>query len=118
MTMTFIPLLGAVDLQLHSFSVDYSFVFYITMMTLVLAVLLKSVKIMLAEVVFFAIFFIIDIPVIYVLLTALQILLTLFVLYRLKQAIDYNYMLILEKTHQIPRKITSSGDNGHRSTFL
>lgn len=42
----------------------------------------------------------------------LQILFTIYLLYRMKQAIDYNYALVLEKTHQTPRKITSDGDTG------
>src|SRR5699024_12083656 len=47
----------------------------------------------------------------------LQILFTIYLLYRMKQAIDYNYALVLEKTHQTPRKITSDGDTGTQFTF-
>ena len=48
---------------------------------------------------------------------AVQILLTIYVLYRMKKAIDYNYGLVQEKIHRAPRNITSSGDNGTKRVF-
>ncbi|ENH96656.1 hypothetical protein J416_09784 [Gracilibacillus halophilus YIM-C55.5] len=47
-----------------------------------------------------------------------QILFGLWILYRLWQAVDYNYDLELEKTHRIPQKHTKGGQDGTRNHFL
>lgn len=46
-----------------------------------------------------------------------QAILVLYFLYRIKRAIDYNYQLVLEKTHTIPPKITRGGNSGIRTAF-
>ena len=50
-------------------------------------------------------------------LMLLQIILSIITLYRVKLAIDYNYYLVLEKTHQAPKKYTTKGANGTKFTF-
>src|SRR5690625_6689173 len=43
----------------------------------------------------------------------LQIILTLFIMYKMKYAIDRNYLLIMEKTHAIRRDITKNRSEEH-----
>lgn len=50
------------------------------------------------------------------LLAVIQIGFSLYMVFRVKQAIDFNYQLVLEKTHQIPPKITANG-NGSKATY-
>ncbi|MBP1931020.1 hypothetical protein [Ammoniphilus resinae] len=46
------------------------------------------------------------------LIGVLQIVFLVFVLYRCKKAIDYDFHLVLEKTHQIPKNLTKDGRIG------
>ncbi|WP_022794970.1 hypothetical protein [Marinococcus halotolerans] len=50
--------------------------------------------------------------------TVCQGLLSILVIVGYLKAINYNYHLILEKTHRIPRKITVHGCSGTRRSFL
>lgn len=52
-----------------------------------------------------------------VIVSVIQIMYSLFLLYRLMQAIHFNYLLVLEKTNQTPAEITQKG-SGSRSSFL
>lgn len=52
-----------------------------------------------------------------VIISVIQIVYSLFLVYRLMQAIHYSYMLVLEKTKQVPTNITQK-DSGVRSNFL
>ncbi|WP_188206333.1 hypothetical protein [Alkalibacillus aidingensis] len=52
------------------------------------------------------------------LLTILQFIFSAFIFYRLTRALEYNYHLILEKTHQEERYYTRGGSSGRRKTFL
>lgn len=83
------------------------------------SIILKSSKLFFTQVLL-SIFIIItgNIPIIHVALELFQVILAIFVLYKLYQALEYNYQLILEKTHQVPRKITNNGYNGTTKTFI
>jgi len=48
----------------------------------------------------------------------LQIILTLFIMYKMKYAIDRNYLLIMEKTHAIRQDITKNDYTGAQKSFL
>ena len=50
------------------------------------------------------------------LLAVVQIGFSIYMIFRVKQAIDFNYQLVLEKTHEIPPKITANG-NGSKPTY-
>ena len=52
-----------------------------------------------------------------VIISVMQIVYSLFLAYRLMEAIHYNYMLILEKTNKAPTDLTQKG-SGIRSSFL
>jgi len=94
--------------------------FILAIIAFVLCIVLRSPKFFLAQLFLTLAVFIVNKFVMYDLsfiFSTIQILLTIMILYRLKKAIDYNYLLILEKTHQIPRKITVNGYNGKRFTF-
>lgn len=52
-----------------------------------------------------------------IIVSVIQIIYSLFLLYRLMQAIHFNYRLVLEKTNKAPAEITQNG-SGIRSSFL
>jgi hypothetical protein len=51
-------------------------------------------------------------------IAAIQIALFLFFLYKIKRAVYYEYTLVIEKTHEIPRKITKEGNLGTKRSFF
>jgi len=98
----------------------YKFIFIIALITLAIIIMLKSSSHFIIQAVLlfglvtiggmeqtvFAIFF-----------TIIQIGFSLWVIYKIKLAIDYNYRLVLEKTHLTARKITENDYTGTRKSF-
>ncbi|MFZ3578413.1 hypothetical protein [Virgibacillus sp. DJP39] len=109
------------DTVFTSFLVENNIILVIAIQTLALSLVLRSVKVFTIELGLLILYFFIQTPVtnpVYILLVLVQILLVVFTFYRFKKAIDTVYQRQLEKTHQMPRKITSNGYNGSRSSFL
>lgn len=110
--------LSFVDFQF--ISQHYSFIFFLAVITLALAVMLKSVKAFITQ---FALLISLaflneSMPLaIPILVSIIQLLFSGFVIYRYKKAVDRNYRLILEKTRQIPRELTKN-DPGTKHSFL
>src|SRR5699024_10803063 len=100
----------------HWINHDYSFLFYIALMTLAL-ILLLNLK---GQFVLFLSFSLLNetvIPSILAVMIMVQIALSVFVLCRFKKAIDRNYQLILEKTHQSRPQLTKNS-NGSQKFFF
>lgn len=97
----------------------YSLILFLVIITLALTIILKSTKIFITQLILLLAFFFISESSSFVvgfLFIAAQIVLSLSTLYKLKKAIDRNYMLVLEKTHQARPNITK-GDNGSQRSF-
>lgn len=112
--------LAAVYSPFAHFAQEYVLLFVLAIITFVLCIALRSYKFFLAQLSLVIAVFLINEFMVYDLsfmLTTIQILFTVTVLYVLKKAVDYNYLLILEKTHQTPRNITKDSYNGSRSSF-
>lgn len=95
----------------------YGVLFILGIVTLAFTIMLRSWLLFLGQLLILGTSIMVSNLTISFILMNLQILFTIYLLYRMKQAIDYNYALVLEKTHQTPRKITSDGDTGTRFTF-
>ena len=95
----------------------YGILFILGIITLAFTILLRSWLLFLGQLIIVSTSMIVSNITISFILMILQILFTIYLLYRMKQAIDYNYVLVLEKTHQTPRKITSDRDTGTKFTF-
>jgi uncharacterized membrane protein len=78
---------------------------------------LKSVQMSLVQLIIILSLYMAQIEAIYILVGIVQVLFSLYIFYRLKQAIDYNYVLILEKTHLVERHITKGGRAGGLKSF-
>src|SRR5699024_1255884 len=104
----------------HWINHEYSFVFYIAFMTLSLILLLKSYKMFIGQFVLFLSFSLLNetvIPSILAVMIMFQIALSVFVLCRFKKAIERNYQLILEKTHQTRQQLTINSNGSQKSFF-
>ncbi|WP_249870004.1 hypothetical protein [Oceanobacillus saliphilus] len=120
MNMLNLSILAAAESPFANFAQEYTVIFYLAIMTFALSIVLRSTKFFLTQLALVLVVLILNetaIIVLQFLFTAIQVLLTATILYKMKKAIDYNYALILEKTHETPRRITTSGYNGTRSTF-
>jgi len=92
------------------------FIFIIAIITLSLATILRKYTILTLQIALLAAALFIPnllehIAVTYVLLV-LEVVLFAFALFRYKKAIDLNYCLIRETTHEIPKNITAGGGFG------
>jgi len=102
---------------LGPFSAWYGMLFILGIVTLAFTIMLRSWLLFLVQLLILSASMMVSNITISFILMNLQILFTIYLLYRMKQAIDYNYVLVLEKTHQTPRKITSDRDTGTKFTF-
>lgn len=85
-------------------------IIFVGILTVVFSIFVIDARIFLAQMVFSLIFpFVTNSPVLFNLLNVLQVLLAVYALYRCKKAVDYDYQLVLEKTHKIPQNITKGG---------
>ncbi|MUV37735.1 hypothetical protein JNUCC1_01541 [Lentibacillus sp. JNUCC-1] len=109
------------DVSLAVFITQAPLLFIAALFVLAFAVMLKSVKAILLELLLVVVMIGIQItamPMLYTIIGAVQVLVGLYILYRFFKALNYNYQLILEKTHQTPLNITDHGQNGSRQSFL
>lgn len=82
---------------------DHQLLFFIAIITLAFSIILKSVKLLCLQAAILLCLLIAaeSMPnALIATITILQALLGLFVIYKFKQAFDYNYHLVMEKTHQ------------------
>lgn len=105
----------------HIFLTDYKVILFVVLMSFALALMLKSMTAFLVQVALFVAIIIVDqtaIIALYIPMVVIQIAVALFLLYRLIVAIDRNYQLILEKTHQMHPEITKNRNSGTQRSFL
>src|SRR5690625_5090971 len=96
----------------------YKYIFILSLITFTIILMLKS-----------SIFFIIQVIMLFglamigqigyslfaTIFAIMQIAFSLWIIYKMKQAINYNYQLVLEKTHLIEREITENDYTGTRN---
>src|SRR5699024_10863366 len=102
---------------LGPFSAWYGRLFILGIVTLALTIMLRSWLLVLVHLIILSASVMEHNITISFILMNLQMLFTIYLPYRMKQATDYNYVLVLEKTHQTPRKITSDRDTGTKFTY-
>ncbi|QHS23227.1 hypothetical protein GWK91_09810 [Virgibacillus sp. MSP4-1] len=113
------------SLQLFSISSDVmgispTFIFVMAIQALAIAVILRAKVMFLIQFAWLGGLYIIHeaaLEFLFITGSVAQILITLFLIYRIKKALDYNYLLVMEKTHQIPRNITRNRNFGMKSSF-
>lgn len=93
---------------------DYAWLFVVAILSLALTVILRSPIYALLEVILLgALYFsLATTSVFFYPLMGIQIILAIILPYNLMRAINHNYQLIMEKTHQVPRKITRHNYTG------
>lgn len=104
-----------------TFIQNYYLIFMIVLLSLAILILLRSIIGILVQLVFFGVMvFISHTEIVWLIsgLFAVQIAGTLFVMYRLKLAIDYNFQLVLEKTHLADRYYTKTDYSGSKFSFF
>jgi len=92
-----------------------SAVFIIAVLTSAIALFLLDAKLILAQLLLFLCLFyvnIFNVDFLFLLVGAFQLIMAWVVLYKSKKAIDYDYNLVLEKTHKAPRNLTKGGNLG------
>jgi hypothetical protein len=87
----------------------HAFIFIIAIEALVFSIILRSKRVVILQMILFLASFVVDgiLPnFIYSIFIIAQILFGLFILFKVKKAIDRDYLLVLEKTHRIPANLT------------
>jgi len=118
-SLSFIQL-TTIHLSFLSFLQDERFIFLFAIITFALCIVLRAPTLFLIQLFLLIGVFTINTNMsfhIVELFMILQILLSIYTLFRVKRAIDYNYYLVLEKTHQAPKKYTTKGASGTKITF-
>jgi hypothetical protein len=92
------------------------FIFIAGVITIAIAIILRKSKIFIAQAVVLMgsllVPTLLENTLFSTLMVLIQLILIIFAIIQYKKAVDFNYQLILEKTHQIPRKITVGGNFG------
>lgn len=104
-----------------AFIQDYYLIFMVVLLSLAILIMLRTIIGILVQIVFFvALILISQTEIIWLVsvLFTIQIAGTVFLMYRLKQAIDYNFQLVLEKTHLADRYYTKTDYSGSKKTFF
>lgn len=104
-----------------SFIGDYTLILLMAIISLVGSIALRSVTIFLAQFFLLIAIFLIDFSassILYIPISIVQVLLSIFLIYKIIIATDRFYLLVMEKTHQKDTDITKNGDNGSQSSFL
>jgi len=112
--------LSIIDVNFANFAGGHSLIMTIVLVSFALAGILRSKRMLLIQLLLFGTLITVNevaVPVLFYLFMLLQITLGLFMIYKVHRAINRNYLLVMEKTHQLPRDITSNGDNGTQSSF-
>ncbi|MFC4557548.1 hypothetical protein ACFO3D_04920 [Virgibacillus kekensis] len=103
-----------------SFVVEgFSFIFIAGMVSIILSILLRSFLTTFIQVILLAALLIInsDGGLVYVIGGLAQFALTGLIIFKYIMAIEMNYQLVMEKTHQIPVNVSGNGDRGSRFSF-
>lgn len=117
MTM-YVVLYASIDVLLGgSFLIEYPLIFILALYIFMASLILKSIKMFGLQLLLFILMLTLTNPAVDIILVATEVLIGGYLLYRLKRAIDFNYLLVMEKTHHMPRKITRD-HNGSVSSFL
>jgi membrane protein implicated in regulation of membrane protease activity len=101
-------------------SQQFSFILFLAIITLALTVVLKSMKLFIAQFTLLVSLSLLHAEmtmILPILISIVQVILSAFILYRLKKAVDRNYQLVMEKTHQQRPDITKN-TNGTQRSFL
>ncbi|MFG6115625.1 hypothetical protein ACGTN9_10575 [Halobacillus sp. MO56] len=96
----------------------HAWVLYAGILSLVASVILRSRKIFALEIVLLPGMMVLLEGWMLIITGLVQLIISVYLLFRLLHAIDRNYRLVLEKTHRIPRVITTKGADGGQSSFL
>ena len=99
---------------------DFAYIFAIAIASLILAISLRSITLFLAQSALLAALFTLStsgIAAIFIIVTVLQLLFSIYLLYKLKLAVDWNYGIAEEKTHLKEPEITRDGYDGTRNSF-
>lgn len=110
--------------ELASIMQEHSIMMIVAILTLAFTVGLKTIKVFLLQLILFLLlissYFIDGTSAQYISLfiALIQVAVFLFLLFKVKKAIDYDYTLVIEKTHEVPRRITRDGNLGTRKTFF
>lgn len=97
---------------------DYSFIFYLAILTFAFSVVLRTAKLFIIQLLLFFALGFTGISSFTTVFAALQVGLTAVTIYKYLKALDRNYNLVIEKTHEIPPDITSGNQSGSQSTFF
>ena len=109
------------DFTLTLLTHQHILLFIVAILTFSFTIILRTKRVFLIQLLLFITFYVVEQSpqnIFYILSAVSQLLLGMIVGYRLLKAINYNYTLILEKTHQIPRNHTKDGISGRRSSFF
>ena len=99
----------------------YYIIFMFVLLSLSILILLRTIVGTLAQIVLLGVLVLISQTGIMWLINAsfiIQIAIALFLIYRLKRAIDYNFDLVLEKTHLVDRYYTKNEYSGSKKSFF
>lgn len=113
-------LLTTNDPLFSTFVIAYPTIFLLAILTLGFSVILRSKGVFFIQVLLFLAMFVLGkmmIDPLFLPLSLIQILFTIFIIYRTIKAIDRSYLLVMEKTNQIERKITEDRSTGTESSF-
>lgn len=106
-----------IQVTLSQFSELYVILFVLGIVTLTFTIILRSLLLFIGQFALLAMWMMFSSLMISFIFITIQLVLILYLLYRMKKAIDYNYTLVLEKTHLAPKYITEGGSTGTRLTF-
>ncbi|MGM8364090.1 hypothetical protein ACLIBG_01290 [Virgibacillus sp. W0181] len=100
---------------------DYNLILIFAIITFAFSLFLRSATVFLVQIAVFVGMIVIDqttLTLLYIPISIIQIFISFYLVYRIKKAIDRNYMLVMEKTHQAEPNITRNRDSGSRPSFL
>ncbi len=98
----------------------FPYIFIIALLTIAALVMLKSPMLLMVQIGLTIVAMLIEqmnLSILSIIGAAIQVGFTLFILYKMKKAAEYNYQLILEKTHEVHRDITRHDYTGTRKSF-
>src|SRR5690625_3984349 len=117
----YLALLTTYEPLFHAFATTYPIVFLLAILSLGFSAILRSNRVFLVQALLFLAMFVLDkivVDLLFPLLAIVQIVFTVFLIYRTIKAVYYDYFLIMEKTNQIERQITKDKADGTRSSFF
>ncbi|GAA0600385.1 hypothetical protein GCM10009001_16010 [Virgibacillus siamensis] len=104
-------------MTLNYFMEDYLYIFILAVVTFVLSILLRALTVTALQGALLLAYSITEGGIIPAVLAGLQILITILTLYKIFKAINMNYLLVLEKTHEISPNLITDEHRGSRFSF-